>query len=252
MTLRHFGLPALVAAAALCVPAVASASCEDYFSASRDLADPLASAYDAMSKKDSAVYASILPGLKARLDALPAAEIKAELCTDHVNAYTLAQYIELSTLKAHGVATGFPTGLPIVKQPDLNQSALAYAVGWIEYEQGDYDAALAAYGKGLAMFPQSQELENEYAATLIQLNRPEEVVTFVDKVLNGTYDLDDSSRAKMYAARGVALSLEGDTDSAIDALQVSQRYSYTDDVQGMLDSLQKVKDDGKGTADGTQ
>ncbi|HVY20034.1 MAG TPA: tetratricopeptide repeat protein, partial [Bauldia sp.] len=180
----------------------------------------------------------ILPVIEAELDALPATEIKAESCTDHINAYTLAQFIELSTLRAHGVATGFPDDLPIVKQPDLNQLSLAYAVGWIRYEQGDFDGALAAYGKGLVMFPHSVELQNEYAATLIQLNRPEDVVTFVDKVLGDTYDLDDVARAKMFAARGVALNLEGQTADAIDALTVAQRYNSTDDVQATLDQLQ--------------
>ncbi|MEI9904676.1 MAG: tetratricopeptide repeat protein [Asticcacaulis sp.] len=247
--------PLAVAAACLfaaTAPVLAHANCQSYFDDSSQMTDTLTKAFTAMNAKDTASYATILPQLTQLLDSFPASEIAAETCTDHINTYSAYQYTELSILRAHKVASGFSDTLPLVKQPELNHIQLAYAVGWINYEQGNYEAALAAYGKGLAMFPHNHELQNEYAATLLQLDRSEDAVTFVTQVLSDTYDLDDTMRGKMYAALGVAEVQEGDTENAESNLNVAQLYNYTDDTKSMLDSLARLKADSKGTGSGTQ
>lgn len=223
---------------ALGAPAAAGATtCDGYFEASRSMANGLSSAFDAMNTKDSAAQAAVLPQLDAALNALPATEIKPETCADHINAYTSYQYTQLSLMRANGIDTGFSTDLPLVKQPDLNHASLAYAVGWIKYEKADYNGALAAYDKGLKMLPHNHELQQEYVATLVQLGRYQDVVATAEKILNDTFDLDDASRGKLYAARGIALVSLDKTDEAKDSLTVAQRYNYTDDVQGILDQL---------------
>ena len=43
-------------------------------------------------------------------------EVKAEVCNgNHINAYTVHQYLELSMLRAKDVNIGFPADLPIVQ-----------------------------------------------------------------------------------------------------------------------------------------
>jgi len=224
--------------AIMATPALAKAdTCESYFATSRSISDLLNDAYNAMQAKDTAQQAALLPKLDAALNAIPATEIAAETCDNHINAYTSYQFTELSLLREKGVDSGFSTTLPLVKQPDLNQTSLAYAVGWIKYEQEDYDGALAAYGKGLAMTPHNHELQQEYLSTLVELGRYQDVVDFADKVLTGTFDLDDTSRGKVYAARGVALAGLDKKDEAKEALTIAQKYNYSDDVKQLLDSL---------------
>ena len=126
-----------------------------------------------------------------------------------------------------------PANLPLVKQPNLNHSALAYTVGWIKYEQGDFEGALTAFGKGLALYPHDHALQSEYLATLMQLQRFDQLVAFADKVLTTTYDLTDEDRSKFYAARGVALVFKNDLAGADDSLTVALRYSWSEDVAKM-------------------
>lgn len=54
------------------------------------------------------------------------------------------------------------------------------------------------------MFPHDPDLQNEYLATLLQLNRPAHVVSDTERVLANGFNMSDASRAKVYKARGVA------------------------------------------------
>ncbi len=216
--------------------------CDGYFTASRDMSDSLTPAFTAMTAHDTATLSRLLPGLQVELNALPASEIRAEVCTgNHINAYSAQQYAELNILRKHNAATGLPADLPVIKQPDLNHSALAYVVGWTYFEVGDLNSALAAYGKGLAMFPYNHILQSEYMATLLQLKQGVQAEAYANTVLNTTYDLDDSERAKFYEGRGVAEVVQGDLNSAIDSMTISLRYNSTDEVTSMLSQLQALK-----------
>ena len=89
----------------------------------------VANAFKAMTAGDKATQAAILPALQAQFNGLLPYEIRPEICNaNHINAYTDYQFFQLSTLRAQGVDTGFPANLPLVKQPNLNHSALAYTV----------------------------------------------------------------------------------------------------------------------------
>jgi tetratricopeptide (TPR) repeat protein len=220
--------------------ALAADSCNAYFTRSQSLAALLSPAYTAMNSKDAAAQKAALPGLEAQLNALPASEIKAEVCDgNHINAYTSYQYIELGLLRANGI-NRFPANLTLVKQPDLNQASLAYVVGWIKYEQKDYTGALAAYAKGLAMFPHDHSLQQEYMAALLQLGRYKDLVDFDDKVLADTLDYDDVTLAKAYSSRAVAEMGLGNMKESDDAFTVSLRYNYTNDVADMQKQVRDV------------
>lgn len=238
MNIRRLLAVSLIAAAGYAAPAFAQDNCDAHFTRSQGMTDALTEAFAAMQAKDAARMARSLPPLEALLNAVPATEIKPELCGNRINAYSRYHYARLSFLRANGVDTGFPKDLLIVKQPDLNHSSLAYAIGWIKYEQGDFAGALVAFEKGLAINPHSNDLQNEYLATLMQLRRYADVVAYADKVLMNEFDITDETRAKFYKARGVALFATEDLESSLDALTVSLRYQHDDDTS---DIEQQVK-----------
>ncbi|MBW8733765.1 MAG: tetratricopeptide repeat protein [Asticcacaulis sp.] len=216
--------------------------CEGYFDQSQALTPTLAAAFKSMAAGDKASLQVLLPTMQKQLDGLLPYEIKPEVCGgDHINTYSSYQFFTLNQMRADNVNSGFPANLPIVKQPDINQSALAYAVGWTQYELGDFDGALAAYGKGLAMFPHQHTLQQEYVATLFQLKRAAQALSYIDSVLGSTYDLSDEERAKMFQGRGVALLMGGALDPAIDSLNVAQRYHYTEETGKLIDQLEEIK-----------
>ena len=240
-----FSAERTVASMAAIDSAAGAPICDAYFTQSQGLAPNLASAFKAMTAGDKAGQAAILPALQAQFNGLLPYEIRPEICNaNHINAYTDYQFFQLSTLRAQGVDTGFPANLPLVKQPNLNHSALAYTVGWIKYEQGDFEGALAAFGKGLALYPNDHALQSEYLATLMQLQRFDQLIAFADKVLTTTYDLTDEDRGKYYATRGVALVFKGDIAGADDSLTVALRYNWSEDVAKMQTEIRAAA--GKG------
>jgi tetratricopeptide (TPR) repeat protein len=240
-----FSADRTVASMAAVDSAAGAPICEAYFTQSQALAPNLAAAYKAMAAGDKAGQAALLPALQVQFNGLLPYEIRPETCGGtHINAYTNYQFFQLSTLRARGIDTGLPADLPLVKQPDLNQSALAYTVGWIKYEQADFEGALSAFGKGLALYPHDHALQSEYLATLMQLQRFDQVVAFTDKVLTGTYDLTDQDRAKFYASRGIGLLFKGDIAGADDSLTVALRYQWSEEVAKMQTEIRAAAANG--------
>lgn len=230
---------ALFGACAL-APAASAQTCDAYFSVSTGVSGILTPAFAAIRERDAAKQAAALPGLERELAKLQAAEVKPEVCGgNHINAYTLHQYTALNMLRARGI-NDFPADLPIVKQPDLNQASLAYAVGWIKYEKGDFAGALAAFDKGLAMFPHNADLANEKIATLMQLNRTQQVLDYVDAFISSAFILDDETRAKMFYARGVAQMTLNDLAGANSSLTISLNYHHTDDAKTTQDKVREA------------
>ena len=226
--------------------------CEGYFAQSRALVPVVAPAVKSLQAHDSASLITQLPGLEAAFDALPPDEVKPEVCNgNHINAYTRQEYMELSVLRAHGVDTGLPASLPVVKQPELAQPSLAFLVGWTKYEQKDFDGALAAIARGLGMFPSDHNLQHEYMSTLLQLKQGSQVVAFVDQALTRTYDYDDRERATLYEGRGIGLLMLHAADAADENFSLAQRYYYTDEVKGLQDALRTARAAAQGTAPAT-
>jgi len=212
--------------------------CQAYFDQSQALAPSLSAGFQAMASKDPAKMAAALPELEKQLAGLVPYEIRAEACGgDHINAYTDYQYFELSALRSRGVDIGLPANLPIVKQPDMNQGPLAFAVGWIKYEQKDFNGALAAFSKGLAMYPHEHGLQNEYIASLIELRRGQDVVTFVDGVFENTNDLTDELRGSLFVSRALGLLMIGAFDAADESFTVSLYYRYDENIVKLRDEV---------------
>ncbi|RYY96514.1 MAG: hypothetical protein EON61_21300 [Alphaproteobacteria bacterium] len=245
MRARGYAFTTLVFALAAAAPtATAQETCDGYFTRSQTMGPLLTKAYTAMSPTNLETMKTLLPELEAMLNALPAKEIAPEVCGgNHINAYTPYQHAQLGFLRARNVDIGFPANLPIVKQPELNHSGVAYTTGWIKYELGDFAGALAAFDKGLAMFPHNPELQNEKLATLLQLKRYAEVTAYSEKVLADSYTLTDLNRAKVWQARAVAFMGAKDNKAADEALTVAVRYADTEETR----ALQKQLRDSMGT-----
>lgn len=229
----------LIATLSCATPALAQ-TCDAYFTKSQSMKDVIDEAYKAMNDRNIEAQKKVLPSLEAVFNTLPATEVKAELCNgNHINAYTIYQAAELGFLRARGIDIGFPADLPIVKQPELNHRLLAYAVGWIKYELNDFTGALASFEKGLAMFPHDSDLQNEYLATLMQVERYADIVTYTDRWLTNGFDLTDANRAKYYKARGLAQFNINDLKAANDSMTVALRYQYDEET---VDLQKKVQD----------
>jgi len=216
--------------------------CDGYFSQSEALAPAVGPATKAVMSRDLVSLGAQLANLSTLLDGLPAQEIRAEVCNaNHINAYTSYQYFEIATLRAHGIDSGLPANLPLVKQPDLNQGGLAFIVGWAKYEQKDFAGAAAAYSKGLAMFPHAHGLQAEYAATLLSLQQGAQAVSFIDGVLQGTGDLNDDERGTFYEQRAVGLVLVHALDAADQNFTISLRYHYSEEVKNLQEQLRQAR-----------
>jgi hypothetical protein len=219
-----------------------TAVCDAYFTQSQSLDAALGPAFQAFGKHDVATLGTMLPNLQTLLAGLSPTEVKAEACDGtHINAYSTYDFFELSVLRDHGVDTGLPAALPLVKQPNMEQPLLAFIVGWTLYEQKDFQGALAAYGKGLTMFPHDHGLQSEYASTLQQLQRGAQTVSYTESVLAGTYDLSDQERAQVFIARAYGLVMMGRLDEADASLSISLRYGYTDLAKQMRDQLRQAR-----------
>jgi tetratricopeptide (TPR) repeat protein len=241
MRASHYALTTVALVLPWLSPAAAAQTCDAYFTRSQSLSALVTEAYASMKPLNPTAMANVLPKIEAELNKLSSAEIKAEVCSgNHINAYTDHQYAELSALRAHGADTGFPAKLPLVKQPDLNQASLAYAVGWIKYEQGNFDGALAAYSKGLGMFPHNAELQNEYLASLMQLKRYDDLLEYSDKVITESFLVKDATLGKIYAARGVAQAAKEDFKSAEESFRVSLLYDNTEDTRSLQEQVKDL------------
>jgi len=230
-----YAFTTLVFALALAAPsASAQETCDGYFTKSQTMQALLTKAYAAMNPANVETMKKLLPELESTLNTLPAKEVAPEVCGgNHINAYTAHQNAQLGFLRARNVDIDFPANLPIVKQPELNHSGIAYATGWMKYELADFAGALAAFDKGLAMFPHNPELQNEKLATLLQLKRYADAVAYSEKVLAESYTLTDENRAKIWKARAVGFMGAQDNKAADEALTVTSRYADTEETRAL-------------------
>lgn len=233
MRLRFSAISAIAFALTVGAPlAHAQDACEANLAASRDMAQVVIDAFTAIKAKDRAGQDKVLPQLEAVFNKLPAAEIKPVLCSaTHIDVYTPDQFAELSFLREHGVDIGFPKNIPIVKQPRLNQENLAYAVGWIKYEQGNFAGALTVFEKALKMYPDSPELQNEYLASLMQLKRYADVAAAGERFMTNSYLMTDTTRSKVYQAMALAQINIGQNDAAKQSAQVAVYYDDNDSTR---------------------
>lgn len=237
----RISLIALILGAGLAPAAFAQDACDTLMAQSRSLSDAVSQAFEAIQAKDAAAQTQILPRLEVLFSGLPATEIKPQVCNNvYISAYTVMQYTRLNLQRAAGIDTGFPANLPIVKQPQLNQDNLSYALGWIKYEKGDFPGALAVFEKGLKISPDNQELQNEYLASLMQLKRYADVISASTKFIENTLVMTDAGRSKVFQALALAQFLTGDTTQAATSAQTAVYYDNNDSTRATLEQIKSA------------
>jgi tetratricopeptide (TPR) repeat protein len=174
----------------------------------------LGEAFKLMQARDIPGATKFLPKLEAHLARLPAAMPAPQRCGTDVLVYDHHQFLRFTTLqKAGKPVPGYAAGTSFVEQA-LDFNSLAYAVGWLHFENKDFDKALTAYAKGLAIAPGDHDLSNEYVATLISQSNFAGVVPFVDAFLGSDTDLDAKSRGAFLGAKAIAQWKLGNTAGA--------------------------------------
>jgi tetratricopeptide (TPR) repeat protein len=138
-----------------------------------------------------------------------------------------------------------PKGVDWRPAPYVN---LSFLVGAIYSDQGDFEIALAALNKGLALDPANAVIANAAAQVMMSLHRPDDAVALCDRLLNGPTPLGETHKALLLRTRGAALGESGRFDEAIQ----DYRNALTHDPakgasDGEIANLERLK---AGSADG--
>lgn len=182
-------------------------------SADMDLA---AKAFDAISKANQTGGAdqltalnAMLPGLETALAHAPDKPSLPEHCGDTIVLYSddMMQMLVLSAavdknkdmISKNGGAT------KVEQREPLPYALLAFAVGWIKFEQGDYAGADAADRKGLLNDPNDALLASEDSYALAKLGRSQEAYDAAAGFLAAHPGLDDANHALLLRREGYAL-----------------------------------------------
>lgn len=200
----------LVAAMLLAAPAAHAADACTTLEARTAAFEPdLKAAFELMKARDIAGARKYLPKLEAYFAAIPATMPQPARCGAEVAVFDYHQYLRFTELTGAGkTVPGYPAGTKFTfKLLDLN--ALAYAVGWLNYENQNFDKALAAYTKGLSIAPGDHDLSSEYVATLMQQKNYAPIIPFADTYLSGDTDISPKARASMMGGKAIAQTLTG-------------------------------------------
>ncbi len=174
----------------------------------------LTEAFKRMQARDIPAATQLLPKLETYLSHIPAMVPAPQRCGADVLVYDHHQFLRFTALQAAGKPVpGYAAGTKFVEKA-LDFNALAYAVGWLHYENKAFDKALAAYAKGLAIAPSDHDLSNEYVATLLNRSDYKGVIAFVDEFLRTDTDVDAKARASFMGAKAIAQWRLGDTPAA--------------------------------------
>jgi tetratricopeptide (TPR) repeat protein len=156
-----------------------------------------------------------LPELEAALAHAPPVLHRMELCGDVIVVHTdgaadtllgLAQAANLMKDQAtlDKALHGRPRPVKAIAQSSP-YVMLSFWVGTTYNELRQYDRALAALEKGLALAPTNPILVNEDAMALIASRRAAEAVALCDRALAAGEPIEEPNRARLYRTRGFGL-----------------------------------------------
>jgi len=199
-------------------------------------------ALQVMQTHNQAKLNQMLPDLKAALDHAPDMPAKPEHCGDTINIYSdnIADLLAVTAILAgHEKEIGASQAL---QKAALPYPLLAFVVGWIEYENGDYQAAHEAYAKGLKNDPDYHSLVMEDTLALAFIGRSADALQQLDAYLARNNDLDDKDMAAAQRKRGYVLVELGRWDEAEKAYKDSLRLEPGNTIaQGELDYIKQHK-----------
>ena len=97
----------------------------------------------------------------------------------------------------------------------LNAYPRAYFyLGYIYFENGDYETAITFLDKGLILEPSQPSLLNEKAQCLVKLGRNQQALALYDQVLSQSGFVSPHKKAAALRGKGYLLIEEGDLDAA--------------------------------------
>jgi tetratricopeptide (TPR) repeat protein len=239
--MRTIRLAGAVMVLAMGFPATAQAqdACTRLQAQSDAFKAELDQAFALMQQRDIAGASKLLPRLEEHLGRVPAAMPGPQRCGAQVAVFDHHQFIRFDTLRRAGKPVpGYPAGTAFVEKP-LNFHPLAYAVGWLHYENGAYDKALAAYAKGLAIAPGDHDLSNEYVATLLNQKNYAAIVPFVDRFMAADTDIDSKARASMLGCKAIAQVVQGDASGGKATLALAMQLDpASETLKGLAAQLE--------------
>jgi tetratricopeptide (TPR) repeat protein len=198
--------PALAQDAAPRQPDVLIVDCRTHDAAQEKADQALAmSALDLIQAHDMDKLNAMLPDLKAALGHAPDVVSHPEHCGDSIIVYS----DELSdVLTISGMIEGHEKDFGASKAEQhetLPYPLLAFVVGWVAFENEDFQAAHDAYAKGLLNDPNYDSLIMEDTLALAALHRSPEALGQLDAYLARNPDLPDAMRANALRKRGYVL-----------------------------------------------
>lgn len=230
---------AALALALSAAPALAQDACAKLQAQSDSFKPDLEAAFKLMQARDIAGATVMLPKLEAYLARVPAATPAPQRCGAEVQVYDYHQYLRFDALqKAGKPVPGYAAGTNFVYKA-LELNSLAYAVGWLHYENKAFDKALVAFNKGLAIAPGDHDLANEVAATLINQQNYAALIPFVDKFLASDSDLEPKGRASMLGGKAIAQAAQGDRVGAKATITLATQLDPANEgLKGLAAQLQ--------------
>ena len=198
--------PALAQDAAPRKPDMLIVDCRTHDAAQEKADQTLAlSALDLIQAHDMDKLNAMLPDLKAALGRAPDVPSHPEHCGDSIIVYS----DELSdVLTISGMIEGHEKefGASKAEQHEaLPYPLLAFVVGWVAFENEDFQAAHDAYAKGLLNDPNYDSLIMEDTLALAALHRSPEALGQLDAYLARNPDLPDALQANALRKRGYVL-----------------------------------------------
>lgn len=175
-----------------------------------------------MQVHDLTALTALRPTVEAALSHAPDRPSLPEVCGNTIVIYSSDTETFLARRARLGSDPRFAGAVFQMRQA-LPYATLGYISGWIAYEQGDTDAAITAYRKGLANDPASADLALEYSNALAHGDKAADVVAFLDDFLAANPDLDPLVTARLQRRRGYALADLQRFDDALAACEVSLR-----------------------------
>jgi tetratricopeptide (TPR) repeat protein len=207
--------------------------------ADRDLA---MAAIELMKTHDLAGLNDSLPTLKTALAHAPDAPARPERCGDTVIVYSdqMSDMLAISGLLAgHEKDTG---ATKVEQREALPYPLLAFAVGWIAFENKDFAAAHDAYAQGLRNDPNDHAIIMEDTLTLAALQRSPEALAQLDAYLARNPDLPDELMAGALRKRGYVLVELARWDEAEAAYRQSLKLAPDDETaKGELEYIVQTR-----------
>lgn len=203
--------------------------------------DLVVTALQMLQQRNIAGAKALLPQLRAAQARSPDAPFKPELCGTTINIYSdqITDLLVVSGLLSKDPAL---SKLSAALKGSPPYGSISYVLGWMEYEDHDYNAALADYSRGRLNAPDDVAIASEYSSTLSALGRSQDSYDAAAAFLIAHPMISDHEKAILMRREGYALVDLGKLDDAEKAYGESLKLDPSSTVaKGELDYIKQQK-----------